>query len=291
MPHESRGDRVFQIIVNTILVIVLIIILYPLIFVLSASFSDPLYILQGKVNLLPKGFTLDSYDRILNYHSIWSGYKNTIIYVTVGTLINLVMTTCGAYPLSRRDFYGRNVITALLVFTMFFSGGMIPTYLVVKTLGLTNTMWAMVLPSAVSVYNLIIMRTFFQSIPYDLQESAVVDGASDFQILTRIILPLSKPILAVMTLFYAVSHWNSFFDALIYLTDRSLYPLQLILREILIQSDVGTESLDDDAIQQAMTIEGMKYAVILVANLPVLCLYPFLQKYFVKGVMIGSLKG
>ena len=289
MPHESRGDRVFQIIVNTILVIVLIIILYPLIFVLSASFSDPLYILQGKVNLLPKGFTLDSYDRILNYHSIWSGYKNTIIYVTVGTLINLVMTTCGAYPLSRRDFYGRNVITALLVFTMFFSGGMIPTYLVVKTLGLTNTMWAMVLPSAVSVYNLIIMRTFFQSIPYDLQESAVVDGASDFQILTRIILPLSKPILAVMTLFYAVSHWNSFYDALIYLTDRSLYPLQLILREILIQSDVGTESLDDDAIQQAMTIEGMKYAVILVANLPVLCLYPFLQKYFVKGVMIVSL--
>lgn len=292
MPNESSGDRFFQIFVNTLITIILIIIIYPLVFVISASFSDPLYLLQGKVSLLPKGFTLESYSKIINFNDVWMGYKNTIIYVTVGTLINLIMTTLGAYPLSRKDFFGRNIITALLVFTMFFSGGMIPTYLVVKSLGLTNTMWAMVLPSAISVYNLIIMRTFFQSIPYELQESATIDGASDFQILARIVLPLSKPILAVMTLFYAVTHWNAFFDALIYLTNRSKYPLQLILREILIQDDVaGAEGLDDDAIQQAMSVEGMKYAVIIIANLPILCLYPFLQRYFVQGVMIGSLKG
>jgi len=292
MRNESSGDRFFQIFVNTLITIILIIIIYPLVFVISASFSDPLYLLQGKVSLLPKGFTLESYSKIINFNDVWMGYKNTIIYVTVGTLINLIMTTLGAYPLSRKDFFGRNIITALLVFTMFFSGGMIPTYLVVKSLGLTNTMWAMVLPSAISVYNLIIMRTFFQSIPYELQESATIDGASDFQILARIILPLSKPILAVMTLFYAVTHWNAFFDALIYLTNRSKYPLQLILREILIQDDVaGAEGLDDDAIQQAMSVEGMKYAVIIIANLPILCLYPFLQRYFVQGVMIGSLKG
>ncbi len=292
MPNESSGDRFFQIFVNTLITIILIIIIYPLVFVISASFSDPLYLLQGKVSLLPKGFTLESYSKIINFNDVWMGYKNTIIYVTVATLINLIMTTLGAYPLSRKDFFGRNIITALLVFTMFFSGGMIPTYLVVKSLGLTNTMWAMVLPSAISVYNLIIMRTFFQSIPYELQESATIDGASDFQILARIVLPLSKPILAVMTLFYAVTHWNAFFDALIYLTNRSKYPLQLILREILIQDDVaGAEGLDDDAIQQAMSVEGMKYAVIIIANLPILCLYPFLQRYFVQGVMIGSLKG
>ena len=292
MRNESSGDRFFQIFVNTLITIILIIIIYPLVFVISASFSDPLYLLQGKVSLLPKGFTLESYSKIINFNDVWMGYKNTIIYVTVGTLINLIMTTLGAYPLSRKDFFGRNIITALLVFTMFFSGGMIPTYLVVKSLGLTNTMWAMVLPSAISVYNLIIMRTFFQSIPYELQESATIDGASDFQILARIVLPLSKPILAVMTLFYAVTHWNAFFDALIYLTNRNKYPLQLILREILIQDDVaGAEGLDDDAIQQAMSVEGMKYAVIIIANLPILCLYPFLQRYFVQGVMIGSLKG
>lgn len=292
MLKGRSSDRFFQICVNTILIIILIIILYPLIFVLSASISEPLYLLQGKVNLLPKGFTLDSYAKIFKNNDIWNGYKNTIIYVSVGTLINLVMTTLGAYPLSRRDMYGRNVITALLVFTMFFSGGMIPTYLVIKNLGMLNSIWAMVIPGAVSVYNLIIMRTFFQSIPYELQESATIDGASDFQILLKIILPLSKPILAVMTLFYAVSHWNAFFDALIYLSNRSKYPLQLILREILIQSDIsGMEEFDEDLIENAMSIEGIKYAIILVANLPVLLLYPFLQKYFVQGVMIGSLKG
>lgn len=291
MPNENKESRFFQIAVNTILVIITIIIVYPLVFVISASLSDPLYLLKGEISLLPKGFTLESYSKIINFDDVWVGYKNTFIYVTIGTLINLVLTTLAAYPLSRSDMYGRNVITALIVFTMFFTGGMIPTYLVVKGLGLTNTMWAIVLPSAVSVYNLIIMRTFFQGIPFELQESAIIDGASDFQILLRIILPLSKPILAVMTLFYAVTHWNAFFDALIYLTDRSKYPLQLILREVLIQSDTSGSEVEADAIEEAMSVEGMKYAVIMVANLPILCLYPFLQKYFVQGVMIGSLKG
>src|SRR5690625_1138967 len=258
MPNESSGDRFFQIFVNTLITIILIIIIYPLVFVISASFSDPLYLLQGKVSLLPKGFTLESYSKIINFNDVWMGYKNTIIYVTVGTLINLIMTTLGAYPLSRKDFFGRNIITALLVFTMFFSGGMIPTYLVVKSLGLTNTMWAMVLPSAISVYNLIIMRTFFQSIPYELQESATIDGASDFQILARIILPLSKPILAVMTLFYAVTHWNAFFDALIYLTNRNKYPLQLILREILIQEDRKSTRLNSSHVAISYAVFCLK---------------------------------
>lgn len=293
MKRESTGDRFFQIAVYVILGIVLIIVIYPLLFVLSASISNPEYILQGKIHLLPKGINFNAYEKIFHNKDIWTGYMNTIIYTVIGTLINLIMTTLGAYPLSRKDFYGRNVITALLVFTMFFSGGMIPTYLLVKNLHMLNTIWAMVLPGAVSVYNLIIMRTFFQSIPNELREAAIVDGASDFQVLIRIILPLSKPILAVMTLFYAVTHWNAFFDALIYLTDRSKFPLQLILREILIQSNVGdmTSQVDESMIKYMLSVEGIKYAVIIVANLPVLILYPFLQKYFVKGVMIGSLKG
>lgn len=292
MFKESTGDKIFQSFVYVTLAIILIIVIYPLIFVISASISNPEYLLQGKITLLPKGINFDSYAKVFENSDIWRGYKNTIIYVVLGTAINLVMTTLGAYPLSRKDFYGRNVVTALLVFTMFFSGGMIPTYLLIKNLSMLNTVWAMVLPGAVSVYNLIIMRTFFQGIPYEIQESAVVDGASDFQILIRIILPLSKPILAVMTLFYAVTHWNAFFDALIYLSDRNKYPLQLILREILIQSDIsGMEAVDDSVIENAMSVEGIKYAIIIVANIPILLLYPFLQKYFVKGVMIGSIKG
>ena len=222
------------------------------------------------------------------------GYLNTFIYTTVGTSINLLLTTMGAYALSRKNLYGRNVITAILIFTMFFSGGMIPTYLVVKSLHMLNTIWAMVIPGAISVYNLIIMRTFFQtSIPDELEEAAHIDGCSNIQTLIRIVLPLSTPILAVMVLFYAVSHWNTFFDGLIYLTDRNKFPLQLILREILIQNRVADmdSTLEESLIQQAIAVEGLKYALVVVANLPVLIMYPFVQKYFVKGVMIGSLKG
>jgi len=291
---ESRGDRVFNALVYIILGLVAVIVLYPLIFVLSASFSDPQTVLRGEMLLWPNGFNLNSYSKIFQNQDILSGYSNTLLYTTIGTLINLVMTVLGAYPLSRKDFVGKNAVMALLVFTMFFGGGLIPTYLLIKDLGMLNTFWVMVIPNAVSIWNIIIMRTFFQqSIPYELQEAATIDGCSNIQILTRIILPLSMPIIAVMILFYAVGHWNAFFNALLYLSDKEKFPLQLILREILIQGQTNdmVKMSTESAIKQQREVEGIKYAVLVVANIPVLVLYPFLQRYFVKGVMIGAIKG
>lgn len=294
MVYKSRGERVFEGIVYAALGLVLLIVIYPLIYVLSASLSEPAAILLGEIWLLPKGFTFDAYRKVFENRDIMTGYLNTILYTVTGTSINLLFTTMAAYPLSRRDFYGRNLITALIVFTMFFSGGMIPLYLLIRDLHMLNTIWALVIPGAVSVWNIIIMRTFFQtSIPFEIQESAFIDGCSNIQTLLRIVLPLSMPIIAVMTLFYAVGHWNAFFNALIYLTDRDKYPLQLFLREILIQEqmDEMASSNDDTLMNYMLQIEALKYAVVVVANLPMLILYPFLQKYFVKGVMIGALKG
>ncbi|MEK4358056.1 carbohydrate ABC transporter permease [Paenibacillus sp. FSL M7-1455] len=291
---ESRGDRAFNMIVYVILGLVAVVVLYPLIFVLSASFSDPQTVLRGEMLLWPKGFNLNSYSKIFQNQDILSGYSNTLLYTTIGTLINLVMTVLGAYPLSRKDFVGKNAVMALFVFTMFFGGGLIPTYLLIKDLGMLNTFWVMVIPNAVSIWNIIIMRTFFQqSIPYELQEAATIDGCSNIQILTRIILPLSMPIIAVMILFYAVGHWNAFFSALLYLSDKEKFPLQLILREILIQGQTSdmVKMSTESAIKQQREVEGIKYAVLVVANIPVLILYPFLQRYFVKGVMIGAIKG
>jgi len=291
---QSAGDRIFEIVNYVLLCGVLIVVIYPLIYVLSASFSDPAAILRGEIWLWPKGFNLRAYAKVFQNADILRGYYNTIVYTAVGTAINLVLTTLAAYPLSRKDFYGRNVITAFIVFTMFFSGGMIPMYLLIRDLHMLNTIWAIVIPGAVSVWNLIIMRTYFQSsIPHEIQEAAMIDGCNNLQTLVRVVLPLSAPIVAVMILFYAVGHWNAFFNALLYLTDRKMFPLQVILREILIQEDMSemASRLDDSLIQYMMEIEGLKYAVVVVANLPVLVLYPFLQKYFVKGVMIGALKG
>nr|WP_245600178.1 carbohydrate ABC transporter permease [Paenibacillus harenae] len=271
-----------------------LIVVYPLVFVISASFSDPSHIMKGNVWLWPVEFTLDSYTKVFQNKNILNGYLNTIVYTVVGTAINLLLTTIIAYPLSRKDFAGRNVITGFMVFTMFFSGGMIPTYLLVRDFGMLNTIWALVIPGAVSVWNVVIMRTFFQSsIPYEIQESAQIDGCSNIRILLRIVLPLSMPILAVMTLFYSVGHWNAFFNALIYMTDRGRFPLQLFLREILIQHEMTdmVQVQDESLVKHMMQVEGLKYAVVVVANLPVLLLYPFLQKYFVKGVMVGALKG
>lgn len=290
----SLGDRIFNVAIYIILGLILLIVIYPLIFVLSASISNPEYLLRGEIWLLPKDITFDGYVKVFQNKDILNGYKNTIIYTVLGTAINLLLTVMAAYPLSRGDFYGRNFITALMVFTMFFSGGMIPMYLLIKDLHMLNTIWSLLLPGAVSVYNVIIMRTFFQtSIPNEIQEAAAIDGCSNIQTLLRIVLPLSAPIIAVMVLFYAVGHWNAFFNALIYLTDRDKYPLQIILREILIQENMDemTSRIDEDIIKHMMQVEGLKYAVVVVANLPVLLLYPFLQKYFVKGVMIGALKG
>jgi len=244
--------------------------------------------------LLPKGLTVEGYKRVFSNKEIITGYKNTILYTLVGTLVNLAMTIAGAYPLSRKDFYGRNLIMVIFTFTMFFSGGLIPTYLVIQRLKLINNFWVMILPGAVAMYNLIITRTFFQStIPAELQEAALIDGCTNIGILLKIVLPLSIPIIAVMAIFYGVGHWNAFFNALIYLTDREKFPLQLILREILIQNQMDAMMNTDfeDLARQQILAESIKYAVVIVASVPVLLLYPLLQKYFVRGVMIGALKG
>jgi putative aldouronate transport system permease protein len=292
--RETLGDRTIGVVIYAMLSAVMIVVLYPLIFVASASVSDAISVIKGEVWLLPKNLSFTGYSLIFDNKEILIGYANTIVYTVVGTALNLVMTVLAAYPLSRKDFAGRNVIMAMIVFTMFFSGGLIPTYLLVKNLGMINTMWALILPGVVSVWNVIIMRTFFQtSIPVEVQESAAIDGCSNIQTLWRIVLPLSMPIIAVMILFYSVGHWNAYFNALIYLNDRAKYPLQLFLREILIksQTDQMTSSMDLSIQKHLMEAEAIKYAVVIVANLPVLLLYPFLQKYFVKGIMIGAIKG
>jgi len=290
---RTKADKVFDTINVIILSLVLVIILYPLIFVVVASVSDPLRVLQGEVWLWPKGLNLESYKLVFSHSQIMIGYRNTLFYTLLGTLINLVMTTLGAYPLSRRDFRARSFFTFLFTFTMFFSGGMIPTYLVVKQLGLLDKIWAMLLPGAVSVWNMTIMRNYFQtSIPFELQESAMIDGCGNLSLLIRIVLPLSVPIIAVMVIFYGVGHWNSYFNALIYLTDQNKYPLQLVLRSILMKEETSEMiAADDSVIRRQMMAEILKYAAIIVSSVPVLLLYPFLQKYFVHGIMVGALKG
>lgn len=294
MIDRSLGDRVFNVVNYVLLSLICIVVLYPLLFVLSASVSNPETVLRGEMWLIPKEFNLDSYTKIFQNKDILMGYGNTILYTAMGTALNLVMTVCAAYPLSRKDFAGRGLITGLIVFTMFFSGGLIPTYLLIKNLNMLDTFWVMIIPNAVSVWNIIIMRTFFQqSIPGEIQEAAMIDGSSHFQTLFRVVLPLSMPIIAVMVLFYTVGHWNAYFNALIYLSSKDKFPLQLILRELLVQSDSGDfiKLTSEAGVRLKMSMEGLKYAVLVVANLPMLILYPFLQRYFVKGIMIGALKG
>lgn len=289
----STGDKTFTILNYLFLSMLAMLLLYPLIYVVSASLSDPKNIVLGNIRLFPVDFTFSSFEAVFRDRSILIGYRNSIIYTVVGTLINLVASTLIAFPLSRSDFQGKGVITAFITFTMFFSGGMIPNYLLIRDLGLLNTMWAIVLPGAVSVYNVIIMRTFFQSIPRQLSDAASIDGTSNIGFLWHIVLPLSRPILAVMTLFYGTGHWNAYFNAMIYIRDENKYPLQLFLRQMLIQEDLsGSTSAASEAIgEHLMQVEGLKYAVVVVASLPIIALYPFLQKYFEKGVMVGSLKG
>lgn len=298
MKQQSKkisDGKTFDIGVLIISAIISVIILYPLIFIVSASFSNPEKVMSGEMWLFPVDFSFDAYIEVFKDGDIWNGYKNTIFYTVVGTFVNIILTTLAAYPLSRRDLPGRNIIMFLITFTMFFSGGMIPTFLVVQGLGMVDTFWAMIIPNAIATYNLIVMRTYFQtSIPWELQEAAMIDGCSNWKMLWKIILPLSKPIIAVMILFYAVGHWNAFFNALIYLRDDELYPLQLILREILLVSQTSvTEDVGSQfGLAEKMLLgESIKYALIIVASIPVLIIYPFVQKHFVKGVMIGSIKG
>ncbi|WP_248931131.1 carbohydrate ABC transporter permease [Paenibacillus hamazuiensis] len=292
--RESRGDRLFTVFNYVLLSLFLVTILYPLIYVASASISNSEAVVSGKVWLWPVDPTLEGYTTVFRHKLIGSGFMNSIYYTAAGTAINVVMTILAAYPLSRKDFYGKNAFMFLFVFTMMFSGGLIPTYLLVKDLGLLNTTWSMLLPGALGVWNMIITRTYFQTtIPDELLEASQLDGCTDFQFVWRIVIPLSGPIIAVITLFYAVGHWNSFFNALIYLKDQKLYPLQLVLRDILVQNDVDMNMLAD--VQEVAKREGLrellKYSLIVVATVPLLVVYPFVQKYFVKGIMIGSLKG
>lgn len=292
--RESRVDRIFNLVNYTILTVFLLIILYPLIYVVSASFSDGAAVISGRVVLWPVDFSLEAYKKIFQYESIWTGYSNSLFYAVVGTIVNVTLTLFAAYPLSRPDLYGRKLILGLFVFTMFFNGGLIPSYLLVKDLGMLDTRAAMIIPQALSVWNLIIAITYFRfAIPRELLEASQLDGCNDFQYFFRILLPLSAPIIAVLTLFYAINHWNQFFSAMIYLSDKALFPLQLILRDILISSQVDMNMMEDlqsMAAKEAMR-ELLKYALIVVASVPVLMIYPFVQKYFVRGIMLGSIKG
>lgn len=292
--RQTKGDVAFDIVNTLLLSVVLLAILYPIWFVIIASVSDPTQVLAGKVLILPKGFSFDAYKMVFRDDMIMTGYRNTLFYTVLGTCINLVLTILAAYPLSRRDWVGKGFFTGVIMFTMFFSGGTIPTYLLMNSLGLLNTTWAMVLPGAVSVYNTIVMRTFFvNSIPVELQEAAQVDGCSNTRLLLQIVIPLSKPIIAVMVLFYGVAHWNAFFNALIYLSDAERYPLQLVLRSILIQNSMSQDMVSEveHVGNRVMLAETIKYALIIVSTLPMMVLYPTLQRFFEKGVMVGAVKG
>ena len=293
--HETHEDRIVNTIFYILLAVLTLIFTYPLWFIIIASVSSPDAIWGGNVVLLPSHITLLGYKKIFVESRIWIGYRNSLIYMVVGTLVNLAVTVAAAYPLSRRDFKARNFCMAYFVITMFFSGGMIPTYLIIQKLGIIDTLWVMVLPGAVNVTNIIITRTFFQNtIPTELHEAGMLDGCTNFRFFLRVVLPLSSAIIAVMTLFFAVGHWNSYFNALLYLNSRDRMPLQMFLREILTKSQISNSMSTADMIvmgEQYKLSETIKYGVIIVACLPVMIMFPFIQKHFVKGVMIGSLKG
>ncbi|TLS38379.1 carbohydrate ABC transporter permease [Pseudalkalibacillus caeni] len=291
MQHsKTTGDKIFDSSVYILLTILMVLSIYPIYYILVASLSSVSEIAKhGSLMLIPQGFTIDSYIAVFQNELILKGFRNSVFYVVLGTTINIVLTTLAAYALSRKWLMGRKILMFSIVFTMFFTGGLIPNYMIVQQLGMYNTIWALLLPGAMSAWNLILMRTYFMGLPNSLEESARIDGANDFQILLRIILPLSKPIIAVMVLFYAVGHWNSWFAASIYLQNRELYPLQLILREILIQGRVSDFGGDTANVTHQVA-KNLKYATIIVSTIPILVVYPFIQKYFVKGVMLGSLK-
>jgi multiple sugar transport system permease protein/putative aldouronate transport system permease protein len=295
--NERRrvGDRFFYTVNDGLLLLALLAVIYPIVYIFSASFSSPDAVLSGRVWLLPVEPSLEGYRAVFRHSLVLTGYANTIFYTVAGTAVNVVMTIIAAYPLSRRDLQGRNLIMFLFSFTMLFTGGLIPNYIVIRSLGMLNTRWAMILPQAIGVWNLIIARTFFQqSIPPELQEAAAMDGCSDFYFLWKVVVPLSKAIIAVLVLFYGVFHWNAFFHAFIYLSDKDKFPLQIVLREILILNEMmGEMMVVDPELQEKMRglANLLKYSLIIVASLPVWLVYPFVQKQFVKGVMIGSLKG
>jgi putative aldouronate transport system permease protein len=293
MPKESGlRNRTFDILVHAIVLLLVIATLYPLIYILFASFSDAGKFIAHKGLLWhPLGFSLSAFKSVMNNPSITLGYRNTLFILVAGVALNLVMTSLGAYVLSRRNVLWNNAFMIIIVLTMFFQGGLVPLYLVVKGVGLLDSLWSAIIPFAVSTFNLIIMRTAFMGIPESLEESAKIDGAHHGTILTRIVLPLSMPVIAVMILYYAVDKWNGWFYASVFIQTRDLYPLQLVLREILIANATDSMSTAASAGDKYQIGETIKYATIVVATVPVLCVYPFVQRFFVKGVMVGSLKG
>ncbi len=293
---DSLPEKVFYWVNGSFLLIVLLIVIYPLLYIVSSSFSSTRAVISGRVWLWRVEPSLAGYSAVFNNKDILTGYANTFLYTAAGTTLNVIMTVAAAYPLSRRDFKARHLIMFLFVFTMFFSGGLVPSYLLIKQLGLINKRAVLIIPVAMGVWNVIITRTFFEStIPAEMLEAAQIDGCSDIKFILRIVLPLSSAILAVISLFYAVSHWNAFFSALLYLSNRKIWPLQVFLREILILKTIDITVLESASLKEIETREGLKellkYSLIVVASVPVLCLYPFVQRYFVKGVMIGSIKG
>lgn len=292
--RDSKEDKILYTVVNVVLVFFLLLVAYPLIYVVSSSFSSGTAVSTGQVYLWPVDLSFEGYKTVFAHKLIGSAYRNTIFYTLFGTLINVTVTVMCAYPLARRDFPMKKFFSIFFVVIMFFNGGMIPTYMVISKLKMTNTIWSMLLPGAISVYNMILVRTFIKnSIPEALLEAAQIDGCSDAKFFFHILLPLSQPVIAVITLYYAVGHWNSYFNALMYLNDQSLYPLQIILRQILVSNQINLNDMVD--VEAMVAKQGLadvlKYALIVVSTAPILCVYPFIQRFFIKGVMVGSVKG
>lgn len=290
LTRESPGERLFYAFVILCMIGVLIITLYPFVYVISMSLSSAQHVIRQDVWLFPKGFTLDSYQRVISEPGLWRAYGNTLLYTVVGTFVNVLMTVMMAYPLSKQNFKGRKTLSVIINITMFFNAGMIPNFLLIRALGLYDSRLVMIIPGAISVYNMIIARTFFAGLPASLEESASLDGANNVTILTRIIMPISMPVIAVLTLFYAVGHWNTYFTALLYLPNQAKQPLQMFLVRLLVQNQQLMADGVGDALQQAISAMQIKYATIIVVILPILMVYPFLQRYFVQGVMVGAIK-
>ncbi|MGL4338748.1 MAG: carbohydrate ABC transporter permease [Turicibacter sp.] len=291
---ESLGDRILDIIIFVVLTVAMLVVLYPLYFIVIASISDPVAVQSGEVLFWPKGISFEGYEKLFQDKMIWTGYANSLWCVVVGTLLNLFLTIPAGYALSRKGLPGKGLIMGFLAFTMFFGGGLIPTYLLVKDFGLINSLWALVLTDAVSIINIIIVRTFFSSnIPEELYEAASIDGCSEIKTFIKVALPLAKPVIAIMILYYGLGQWNQFFKGIIYIQDEALYPLQLVLRNILIQntSTAGNTMSTDTFLAQQRLAELIKYGAIIIGSLPPIIGYPFVQKYFEKGVMVGSVKG
>jgi multiple sugar transport system permease protein/putative aldouronate transport system permease protein len=291
---SSRSDRMFYTATFIALTVFFILVLYPCIFVVSASFSSGPAVQSGQVVLWPVKPGVEGYRTVFNTSTVWIGFRNSLVYTAAATVLNIVMTMTAAYCLSRSDLPGRNFITLLFTFTMFFNGGMIPSYILIRNLGMLNTPLALIIPGAIGVYNMIIAKTFIQSsIPGELLDAATIDGCSDIHYYLRIVLPLSKAIIAVLVLFYGVGHWNAYFNAMIYLHNKNLYPLTIFLREILMASQIDPSTVQDPEMQMRLAEAAavIKYALIVVTMVPVIVIYPFVQKYFIKGVMIGSVKG